>query len=154
VITFGELAAHLERQAVAVEAEIAGLVRATAESGAEMAREMIGREQETVAVPTGYFARWAPLAVRTIDDKTKLGFGPPDYQPLLRSGQYRASISGTSIGLTGVVGSSDPVGVYHEFGTAEMPPRPVLGRAVAVSFEVLCDQLGRVAMRALKPPGA
>lgn len=55
------------------------------------------------------------------------GFTPND--PLLASGEMRETIERQRQGLEGVVGSNDEKLVFHEFGTVNMPARPVLGPA-------------------------
>ncbi len=77
----------------------------------------------------GRFPAWAPLAPSTEAEKARIG-APAD-APLLRTGGMRDSFSHELESDTeGVVGSTDPTLIYHEFGTSKMPPRPVLGPAV------------------------
>ena len=87
------------------------------------AREKIGFYQAAA----GPFAAWAPLAESTIALHNKAGVGDT---PLYLSGHLRESFSHVTEGKTTTVGSTDPVMVYHEFGTSRAPPRPVLGPAM------------------------
>ncbi len=88
------------------------------------AREQIGHYQGQ----HGEYPEWAPLAQSTEEEKARLGY--PADAPLLRKGDLQKSFSHSVEGLEAVVGSTDPVMVYHEFGTSKMPPRPVLGPAL------------------------
>ena len=77
---------------------------------------------------------WADLAPSTVEEKSRLGFtgrvSPTD--PLLRTGELRASISHSVDGNKLTLGSDDPVASYQEFGTARIPPRPFIGAAMHV----------------------
>jgi hypothetical protein len=86
---------------------------------AKAARDMVGTEHKP----------WPSLADVTVTRKTAAGqtgrISPTD--PLYASGKLRDSWH-YSVGNAGFVwGSTDPVMVYHEHGTAKMPPRPVVG---------------------------
>ena len=101
------------------------------EAGGEVersAREKIGVYQAAA----GPFSAWAPLADSTLARHSQAGLGDT---PLYFSGQLRESFSHVTEGKTTTVGSTDPVMVYHEFGTSRMPPRPVLGPAMFESRE-------------------
>jgi hypothetical protein len=76
----------------------------------------------------GPYGAWQPLAEST--EKTKAALGAPDNAPLYREGTLKASFKYESDGLEGIVGSTDPVMVEHEYGTSRMPPRPVVGPAL------------------------
>lgn len=122
-----EAAEQLRTDATRVRGELVRITRITAAHGAELAREMFGVRQLT----------WEPLADSTTKQKERLGFGgPPDYDPLLRTGEMRDSVQGRSSGTVGEVFSDDPKIIYSEFGTAREPPRPVLEPAV---IEALFD---------------
>jgi phage gpG-like protein len=86
------------------------------------AQDMIGAE----------IAEWPPLADSTVAEKQQLGFtgriSPTD--PLYRTGELRTSIKAEVDGNRVVLGSDDPVALFHEFGTANMPPRPFIGATV------------------------
>jgi HK97 gp10 family phage protein len=88
------------------------------------ARKQIGEYQPAV----GEYPEWAELAESTEDEKARVG-APPD-APLLRFGDLKKSFRSTIVNDDEViVGSTDPVMEFHEFGTSKMPPRPVLGPA-------------------------
>jgi HK97 gp10 family phage protein len=154
MITTGQWLAHFRAARARIEPELGMAVKTVAELGAEVAKAYLGHLAPSLSmgspVPV-HFPAWDPLAPSTIEDKAGLGFGPPDYAPLYRTGEMQESISGSAVGLTGVVGSTDPVAVFHEFGTSKMPPRPFLARAVADVTPVLNVELGRVAVSILKP---
>lgn len=79
----------------------------------------------------GYGA-WEPLAEATQREKERLGYGSAsnDWQPLLRTGELRDSIS-YSVQLHQVhIGSDSEIMVWQELGTMRIPPRPVLGLAM------------------------
>jgi len=90
----------------------------------------------------GEFPAWVPLADSTEAEKARIG-APAD-APLLRTGELLASFKHEVVSDTeGVVGSTDPVMVYHEFGTSKMPPRPVMGPAAFNNREKIEKILGR-----------
>jgi len=101
------------------------------------ARAQIGEYQEAI----GNYPAWAELAESTEDEKARLG-APAD-APLLRYGDlqksFRSELEGDE---TVIVGSTDPVMEYHEFGTSKMPPRPVLGPALLKNDERIRQILG------------
>ena len=111
-----EAAREIYADATRVRSELPRIVRVTVIHAAQLARGKIGTRQPD----------WDSLAPRTIRDKTKLGFGGPDYSPLERTGAMRESILTEFAGLTGRVYSTDPKMVYSELGTSREPPRPVL----------------------------
>jgi phage gpG-like protein len=79
----------------------------------------------------GPFPAWPELAEATKDDRVHQGYA--ENEPLLRSGDTRDSVERERDGLEGVVGSKDENLVFHEFGTATIPARPVLGPAAFVN---------------------
>lgn len=107
------------------------------------AKQQIGEYQEAV----GHFPAWAPLADSTEAEKARLGY--PIGAPLLRTGDLRDSFGHEADGDSGIVGSTDPVMIYHEFGTSKMPPRPVLGPAVVKSEKKIEAILGRTLVEAV-----
>ena len=125
-MSLGDFAALVERTAMrAPRAERLALRIAGARLAAA-SRGYIGEYQMGI----GGFPDWAPLAARTREEKIRKGYSPPD-NPLLRTGQLRASIRFTVQGRSAIIGTDDPVGRYQEFGTARIPPRPFVGLAVA-----------------------
>ena len=93
----------------------------------------------------GPFPEWAPLAERTLMDKERKGYSPPD-NPLLRTGDLRNSISSKVDGLEAVVGSTSEIAPYHEFGTSKMPMRPFIGTAAFRSKKKIREILGATAI--------
>lgn len=135
MISPGEAGRQLHAEAERVRLELRRIVRVTAERGVMIAREMFGVLQP----------EWEPLAESTKDDKARMGFSPPDYSPLLRSGDLRDSVHARAYGLTGEVYSNDPKMVFSELGTASEPARPVLEPAVVLAV-VESDELLRELM--------
>jgi hypothetical protein len=111
------------------------------------AKSEIGHYQPAV----GPFPEWPPLAEATLEGwgpfpgKEELGFAPPD-NPLLRYGELRDSFELQAEGLEGVVGSTDPVMLFHEMGTEKMPARPVLGPAAFRNKLLIRTLLGAAAV--------
>jgi HK97 gp10 family phage protein len=119
------LAVHLVAAELAWRQRKRMALNAAAKLVKEDAREQIGEYQPQA----GNYPEWAELAESTEEEKTRLG-APPD-APLLRFGDLQKSFRSTLNGDDEVViGSTDPVLEYHEFGTVKMPPRPVLGPAL------------------------
>ncbi len=117
-------AEHLEKTAVAVPvAQHKALGTALVILEKDM-REQVGHYQ----AQHGPHPAWAPLADSTEDEKARLGY--PADAPLLREGDLQDSFRHEQNGDEGIVGSTDPKMVYHEFGTNRMPPRPVVGPAL------------------------
>lgn len=134
----GLFALHLVQMQHSVQvAQRRGLERALLVIENE-AKGEIGHYQPAV----GEFPAWAPLAPSTEAEKARLG--APLGAPLLRHGGLYASFQHeVESPEEGVVGSTDPTLVYHEFGTSKMPPRPVLGPAVVRTREKVQQILGQ-----------
>lgn len=137
ILTYQELADHFAAAAASCHERLAAIVAEAAIDGAEYAKDLIGRKQ----------SMWDDLAESTINEKRRLGFRGPDFEPLLRTGEMRDSIKGASRGLVGVIGSDDPVLFWQELGTVTIPPRPVTPLAiieyVSPFLEVECEALGK-----------
>lgn len=95
----------------------------------------------------GPFQDWEQLAESTKEQRVKQGYTEND--PLLRTGKLRDSISHEVRGLEAQIGSTDDVMVYQEFGTANIPPRPVLGPAAYRNKEKIKKILGKAAVEGL-----
>ncbi|MDB5965531.1 MAG: hypothetical protein JWQ72_2031 [Polaromonas sp.] len=93
------------------------------------------------------FNAWANLAEATVRDRIAKGFSPDD--PLLRTGDLRDSVSYKVGGMTAVIGSTSDVMVYQELGTSTIPPRPVLGPALARKRSEVLQVIGNHAVGAL-----
>ena len=121
--SLAEFATHLvELQAAEALALHKGLDRVAALIQGT-AKGEIGHYQEA----SGPFPEWADLAESTEAEKARLGY--PSDAPLLRTGGLRDSIERETEGFEAIIGSTDPVMEYQEFGTPNIPPRPVIGPA-------------------------
>lgn len=100
------------------------------------AKDEIGYYQPEV----GSFPAWAQLADST--EKQKEAMGAPLGAPLLRTGELYASIQHETTDKEAVIGSTDPVMEFHEFGTSKMSPRPVMGPALFVNRKKIQKILG------------
>ena len=131
-------AVHLASLEVAVQQEMKrGLERALVVIETD-AKAQIGHYQ----AEAGEFPAWAPLADSTEKEKERIG--APLGAPLLRHGGLYASFKHEVLSHDdGVVGSTDPTLIYHEFGTPKMPARPVMGPAVVKNREKIQRILGR-----------
>lgn len=107
------------------------------------AKSEIGHYQPEV----GPFQDWAELTESTQYDRERKGFTPDD--PLLRTGELRDSISSDVKGLEAQIGSDSDIMVYQEFGTATIPPRPVLGPAAFKNKEKIRAIIGTAAVSGL-----
>jgi HK97 gp10 family phage protein len=107
------------------------------------AEKQIGSYQDEA----GPYPAWAPLAESTEADKASHGY--PTDAPLLREGDLAKSFQHERHEDEGIVGSTDPVMEYHEFGTIKMPPRPVLGPALFKNKERIQEIMGRAIVEAI-----
>jgi len=126
--------------------ELAKVVDFAGGDASEIARDMIGVKQDW----------WLTLADSTKQDKALLAkagynFTPPEYNPLLREGELKESFEWGANGLQAYLTSSDPVMFFHEYGTAAMPPRPVIGPAMLEAAAVAQTALGTIAKEILEP---
>jgi hypothetical protein len=80
---------------------------------------------------------WPQLSPFTQADRASRGFSPNE--PLKRTGELQESVVGeaeiAAYGAVGVVGSADPVAVFHEFGTKNMPARAIFSTAMLRGIE-------------------
>lgn len=148
--TLADLAHHLTRDTVGgLVATRKGLEVATAILQKE-AKAEFGHYQDT----EGPFPEWAELADATKEDRVAKGFTEND--PLLRTGDLRDSIERETSDWEGTVGSTSEIMPFHEFGTAKMPPRPVMGPALYRKAEEIAELIGSFAVSGLVgyQPGA
>ena len=94
------------------------------------------KEQFTKCFKTKGFGKWAPLDADTRDYKSKRG---KRLLPLVDSGRYRKAcedLKGKTLGKNNLKIVS-PIGyaVFHEYGTGEIPARPV--------FKLVADRMQR-----------
>lgn len=156
MLTLAEAAAFFRASAARVEPELSGVVESIAVLATSRAKSYIGHQQDD----------WEPLHEATIEGfvhaygfyipgKAELGFAPPDYQPLERTGEMGDSIEPLAEGLTGGVVSDDKVMLYQEMGTPNalypIPPRPTLAKGLQESLPELREALEQVATSLLVP---
>lgn len=119
-----DLSNRLERE---IPEAIARTLTAAGERLQAEARALIGTEP----------AIWPALAESTVEEKTRLGFTGQvsETDPLLRTGELRASITATADpdGIT--LGSTSPIAAWMEQGTMHVPARPFLAPTVAAHAE-------------------
>lgn len=142
-----DLASHFRRSSVGLKFGVDREVRLLVEGAAEEARALIGQE----------LPEWPPLTARTIAEKQRLGYTGQisETDPLLRTGQLKASISAeseaTTTGAVGIVGSDDKIAAYQELGTSKLPPRPFIA-PTGISIQTRSvPAFGELAVRALTP---
>ncbi|PHK92923.1 hypothetical protein CR162_21365 [Pseudoroseomonas rhizosphaerae] len=123
---YGAFAKHLRKVASKVEAAQRRGLRQGAAMMAATAKGMHGEYQPSDRVSNA----WAPLAPRTVAERTRRGFSPDE--PLLRTGALRDSIGFSVQGDEALVGSTSPLAVHHEKGTARIPPRPVFSKTAVI----------------------
>lgn len=114
-------------------------VRARNELAIPTEKLMLELEHQAKAYIGEYQDGWPALAESTLEEKTRLGYAPPD-NPLLRTGEMRESIehfaSESFGGAEGAIGSNDPVANWQEHGTSRgIPPRPFIGLSMGNSEE-------------------
>lgn len=155
--TCAEVGEYYRLSAMRCEAELSLVVVGVVESAAVLARNYIGHPQNG----------WEPLSSATIEGfhlpsgryipgKDELGYGgPPDFDPLLREGDLRASIEVSVDGLRGIVGSAERTALWQELGTPgaryPIPPRPFLAKGLQESLPVLATLAGEMAIDLLTP---
>ncbi len=119
-----EFARIMGEAAIAFEEGFPEVMDEAARVVQDEAKAMIGHYQRGIEP----FDDWKPLAESTVEEKSRLGFSPPD-NPLERTGLLRESIERAAGPMEAVVGSNDEVAVFQELGTKFMPPRSFLGAA-------------------------
>lgn len=107
------------------------------------AKSEIGHYQDAV----GPFPAWADLADSTEAEKSRLGY--PVDAPLLRTGELRESITHETHGFVAIIGSKSKIMEYQEFGTKNIPPRPVIGPAAVRNQENIQKIVGAAAVSGL-----
>jgi hypothetical protein len=109
------------------------------------ARAELGDYQGAV----GPFPAWAPLSPAYEAEKGRSGYATPN--PLVRTGEMLASFQHeVDPGrLEVIAGATDEKMLWHELGTAKMPPRPVWGPAALRNGEAIAKLLGAAAVAGL-----
>ena len=129
--SIGEFSAHLKLVPARLEANRAKALETIGENTAERAQEKMGVYQE--GFPP--FPEWPELAPFTKVDRVKKGFSANE--PLLRTGELRATIGFGVEGDTVEVGSTHTVAPIQEFGdpVLNIPSRPFIGPAMAEEMQ-------------------
>lgn len=134
--SLGALAIHLASKEVAIVDSLEHALEKCAKRLEDTMKSEIGNYQPGI----GPFTEWADLADSTEESKARNGY--PADSPLLASGKLANSFTHTRSSLEAVIGSTDPVMVYHEFGTIHMAPRVVVGSAVLRNKEYIRRTVG------------
>ncbi len=133
-MSLADFAGALMRARERMEGAEKAALRFGAEVVADEAKSLIGTQ----------YAGWAALADSTIKQKQARGqtgrVSATD--PLFATGELRATIAYQVEGYTAIVGTPDKVGVYQEFGTSRMPPRPFLAPAAHRSAHGVVNAIG------------
>lgn len=140
---FASMAHFAEHLLTASAAELLALHKGL-EKCAVLIETTAKAELGTYQPAVGPFQDWAELTDSTKESRVHQGYTEND--PLLRSGELKNSISHETGGLETVVGSTSPVMEYMEFGTKNMPPRPVLGPALFRNKDKIKGILGAAAI--------
>jgi phage gpG-like protein len=142
--SFADLAAHLATLDADLELARAAIL--------EKACRMVEKEAKRVLGTYSAGYNWPQLAESTQDDRVSKGYSANE--PLLRTGELRASIEHVIEGNEGYVGTNDPVAAYHEFGTSRMPPRPFLSMAAIVKEKAIHEMADRIVAATVQRGGA
>lgn len=134
--SFGAMARHLARDATRFYDRLQYVLTVAVRDLDRTARKEYGVYQPSV----DQFPAWAELADATKADRVRQGFTEND--PLLRSGALRDASKWEVHGLDGVAGNTDKRAFWHEFGTVNMPARPVYGPALARRMNFIASVLG------------
>ena len=131
-----EMITKLAAAEVAIHVNARHALEKVAAAVEKTAKGEIGVYQDAI----GPFSAWPELAQSTQDDRERLGYSAND--PLLRDGTMRDSIEHRVAELEAEIGSDSDILVYQEFGTARIPPRPVLGPAAEHNHDLIMRELG------------
>lgn len=151
--SMSELVLKIATARVGMEAVIRQAVKRSALKVQATAKIKFGHYQPQY----GNYPAWAKLKPMTIARKARAG-GAED--PLI--GHYpgrsknkvypmplRNSILVEVKGMTGIVGTNNPLGKYHEFGTRKIPPRPFLRPALHQEQDFIKKQIKDAIAKAL-----
>ncbi|WP_321354528.1 hypothetical protein [Pseudomonas extremaustralis] len=137
------LALHLSGLDLSITEHLHKALEKSAARVAKVAKDEIGSYQTSI----GDFPAWAPLKSATESAKRRAGY--EENSPLLASGEMRDSIQSKVYGDEAIIFSTDEKMVYHEFGTLNIPARPVLGPAVLRSGEYIRRAMSQALVRGL-----
>lgn len=122
--SFTEAGAFFVRAAVIHETVKKTAMRRAGTKVLAHARSKFGKYQPAV----GEWPAWMFLTDYTMTERLHLGFKPDE--PLKRTSSLKNSVLLSIDHDRIVIGSNDPRMIWHEMGTATIPPRPVLGPAL------------------------
>jgi hypothetical protein len=143
MLSMGEMALKLAQAEVGIHIAAREGLERVARKVEATAKAEIGVYQDGI----GPFGAWPALAESTQEERSRLGYSPND--PLLRDGTLRDSIGHEVAELEAVIGSTSDIMFYQEFGTARIPPRPVLGPAAERNHEAILEILGGAVVEGL-----
>ena len=127
----------------------AGAMHAAERHGLEVGAKLIEHEAKSL-IGTEYPA-WPALADSTVREKAAKGqtgrVSATD--PLLATGEMRATIGHQVENRTALIGTPDPVAVFHEYGTERMPARPVFQPAGFRQGEAAANAIGKAVAHTL-----
>jgi hypothetical protein len=131
-----DMVTELAAAEVAIHVNARLALEFVAQAVEKTAKGEVGVYQDAI----GPFSEWPELAQSTQDQREHLGYSAND--PLLRDGTMRDSISHKVEELEAQIGSDSDILVWQEFGTATIPPRPVLGPAAEHNHDLIVKELG------------
>jgi hypothetical protein len=114
---------------------------------AQLASALAGLDLDAVA--RAELARRADALAQEIRGTLSHPPGSTHETPWLRTGTLRDSIAASVDQDDAVIGSTDPVAVFQEYGTAAIPPRPFLAPAAAVAGESIAHAIAAAVAKAL-----
>ena len=132
---------------------IAAAIAAHRQALADGAEAMRAACSDAIGRDGGPNGDWDPLRETTVLRKRQLhqlGRVSPQDQ-LLATGTLQASyiVDGADPDAP-IVTSTDPVAAYHELGTADVPPRPVMAPIAARMGEGIARQIGQAVADAFR----
>lgn len=152
-VSFEELIMKFAVMPKIIEKEIEKSMKKSAMKVRDDATKKFGEYQPAV----GPYPAWENLKEVTIKQKTKAGGGE---DPLI--GHYsgkklskwpaplRNTIGIKVEGMTAAVGTDDPIGEYHEYGTSHIPPRPFLRPALYENQDTIKNNIKEGMQNAVK----
>jgi phage gpG-like protein len=140
-IEFDSMAALATHLAGAVVADIELANRHSLAAAAQILKDDMRGQIGEYQGALGDYPAWEPLAESTEDEKARVG--APAEAPLERFGDLQKSFRSELVGNNeAIIGSTDPVMEFHEYGTSKMPPRPVVGPALLRNVDAIEKLIG------------
>lgn len=97
-------------------------------------------ETESKSMIGTYQQGWQQLEESTEAHKARMGY--PANAPLLATGEMRDSIDHNVVANTVNIGTNNKLMRYHEYGTNNIPPRPVFGLVFDRKKEEVMNLIG------------